>query len=294
MLSVLILTHNEEHDLPGCLRALDWCDDLIIYDSYSTDLTEFIATSSGARVVRRPGQDLSISFGGDEAFHRNWGLREIPFQYPWLLVLDADERLSADAYFEIQHLLSAEYLERHDLPLLNPPVAFQLRRRDFFHSRQLKHVQATPWYIRLFRPEFVHYERLVNPVTVVNGPVATIHGCIDHYPFSKGLSHWLDRHNTYSTLEASEQVSASSGVNFATIYKAALSPSFSQRRLCQKQFFNILPFRPIIKFIWLYLLKRGFLDGTPGLTYALLQSIYEFFIVIKIRELKKSLLSPCC
>jgi len=288
MLSVLILTHNEEHDLPGCLEALEWCDDLIVYDSYSTDLTEIIATSSGARLIRRPGQDLSMSFGGDEAFHRNWALREISFQYPWLLVLDADERLSPEAYNEIQHLLSADYLEQFELSP-NPPVAFQLRRRDFFHARQLKHVQATPWYVRLFRPEYVHYERLVNPVTVVNGTVSSIHGCINHFPFSKGLSHWLERHNIYSTLEARQQVETCIPVNFATIYKSVLSPSFSQRRFYQKKLFNMLPFRPILKFVWLYFLKRGFLDGRPGLTYALLQSIYEFHIVLKIQELKHSL-----
>jgi len=291
MLSILILTHNEEHDLPGCLEDLKWCDDLIVYDSYSTDLTEIIATSSGARLVRRPGQDLSMSFGGDEASHRNWALREITFKYPWLLVLDADERLSPEAYYEIHHLLSAEYLEQLDLPP-NPPVAFQLRRRDFFHGRQLKHVQVTPWYIRLFRPEFVHYERLVNPVTIVNGTVASIQGCINHFPFSKGLSHWLERHNTYSTLEARQLVSSSLTINFPTIYKAVLSPSFSERRFHQKILFSLLPFRPIVKFVWLYFLKRGLLDGGPGLTYALLQSIYEFYIVLKIKELKHSLQAP--
>lgn len=286
MLSVLILTRNEEHDLPGCLEALEWCDDLIVYDSYSTDLTENIATSLGARFVRRPGQDLSMSFGGDEAFHRNWALREISFKYPWLLVLDADERLSPEAYYEIQYLLSADHLEQLELSG-SPPVAFQLRRRDFFHARHLKHVQATPWYIRLFRPEFVHYERLVNPVTVVNGTVASIHGCINHFPFSKGLSHWLERHNTYSTLEAIQLTSNASDINFRTICKAVLSPSFTQRRFNQKKLFNRLPFRPIIKFVWLYFFKRGFLDGKPGLTYALLQSIYEYLIVLKIQELKQ-------
>jgi len=288
MLSVLILTHNEEHDLPGCLKALYWCDDLIVYDSYSTDRTEFIAKSFGARIIRRPGQDLSISFGGDEAFHRNWALRQIPFQYPWLLVLDADERLSTNAYYEIQHLLSTNFSDQPELSTV-PPVAYQLRRRDFFHTRQLKHVQVTPWYIRLFRPEFVHYERLVNPVTVVTGPVATIHGYINHYPFSKGLSHWLERHNIYSTLEAIELSSSNMDLKFITIYQAAFSSSFSQRRFCQKKLFCSLPYRPVVKFVWLYFLKRGFLDGRPGLIYALLQAIYEFYIVLKIQEMKNSL-----
>ena len=286
-LSILILTRNEENDLPECLASLDWCDDVVVYDSYSTDRTESIAIEAGARFVRRPGQDLSIAFGGDEAFHRTWALREISFVHPWLLVLDADERLSPEAYQEILHLLSSPDSKHHHLSK-ELPVAYQLRRRDFFRCRHLKHVQATPWYIRLFRPEFVHYERLVNPVTVVNGPVASMHGFIDHFPFSKGLHHWIERHNTYSTLEALEVSSLPSETNLSTIYHAFFSSQFTQRRFYQKLLFNRLPARPIIKFSWLYFFKQGFLDGSPGFAYALLQSIYEYFILLKLQELERS------
>jgi len=285
MLSVLILTRNEEQELPTCLAALDWCDDLIVYDSYSTDRTESIALDAGARFVRRPGQDLSIAFGGDEAFHRTWGLREIPFFHPWVFVLDADERLSTEAYQEILHLFSN--LDSKNLDSSNSaPVAYQLRRRDFFRGRHLKHVQVTPWYIRLFRPEFVHYERLINPVTVVNGPIASIHGFIDHFPFSKGMNDWIDRHNTYSTLEARQLSTAPSLVTPLVLRSALFAPHFSQRRFYQKLVFNNLPARPVLKFFWTYILKRGFLDGRSGLSYALLQAIYEFFIQLKLDELK--------
>jgi len=289
MLSVLISTRNEEQDLPECIAALDWCDDLVVYDSYSSDLTESIAIDAGARLVRRPGQDLSIAFGGDEGFHRTWALREISFAHPWLLVLDADERLSPEAVVEISDILSDSDIT-HSKHLSSAPVAYQLRRRDFFQGRYLKHVQVTPWYVRLFRPEFVHYERLVNPVVVVNGPVRSLHGFIDHFPFSKGMTHWIARHNTYSTLEAKQQISTFNHSLHSTIYCAFLSDSFSRRRYYQKQFFNRLPGRPLIKFIWLYFLKRGFLDLRPGFTYALLQSIYEYFILLKIQELRQSLL----
>ena len=73
MLSVLILTRNEQLDLPGCLDSLRWSNDIVVYDSYSTDSTETIARSYGARFIQRPDQDLSISFGGDEGFHRKIG-----------------------------------------------------------------------------------------------------------------------------------------------------------------------------------------------------------------------------
>lgn len=287
-LSVLILTRNEEHDLPECLASLDWCDDVVIYDSYSTDRTESIAIEAGARFVRRPGQDLSIAFGGDEAYHRTWALRHIPFHHSWLLVLDADERLSSDARLEILHLLST-VASNHSQSTQSVPVAYQLRRRDYFHGRHLKHVQATPWYLRLFRPQFVHYERLVNPVTVVNGPVGSLKGCIDHFPFSKGIYHWIARHNTYSTLEAQELFTVSFETSLSALYYAFFSCHFTQRRFYQKQLFNRLPARPILKFAWLYFFKLGFLDGRPGFAYALLQSIYEYFILLKSQELNRLL-----
>jgi len=287
MLSVLILTFNEEYDLPGCLASLSWCDDIVVYDSYSTDLTQQIAKDSGARFIQRHGQDPSISFGGNEALHRTWGIHHIPFNYPWLLVLDADERLSPNALHEIESVLNGLQPQRSDLTSPSP-VAFQLRRRDFFQGRHLKHVQSTPWYIRLFRPAFVHYERLVNPITVVDGPVASLQCYIDHYPFSKGLSHWISRHNTYSTLEAMQLCSDGSYSQQASFVGALFSPYFYQRRAQQKQLFMRLRARPLLKFLWLYLLKRGFLDGAQGFTYALLQSIYEYFIVLKVRELKQA------
>jgi glycosyltransferase involved in cell wall biosynthesis len=287
----MIRTRNEQRDLSGCLAALPWCDDVVVYDSYSTDQTEAIARGHGARFVQRPNQDLAISFGGDEGFHRTWALREITFRYPWCLVLDADERLSTGVYEEIVALLSS------DQPLINSvasetPVAYQLRRRDFFQGRHLKHVQATPWYIRLFRPEYVHYERLINPITVVNGRVASLQGFIDHYPFSKGLSHWIARHNTYSTLEAREFCSASLASGSFRFSLALFSRDFHIRRAHQKQLFMKLPARPLLKFVLLYVFKLGFLDSAPGFTYALLQSIYEYFIVLKVRELQSNSVAP--
>ena len=285
MFSVLILTRNEESVLPGCLDSLSSCDDVVVYDSYSTDATRHIAQSSGARFVQRPHQDLSISFGGDESFHRNWGLSHIGFLYPWIFVIDADERLSADALYSIRQVLSTISSQQS---LSQTPVAYQLRRRDFFQGRHLKHVQATPFYIRLFRPERVHYERLINPVLVVNGPVASLAGYIDHYPFFNGLSHWISRHNTYSTLEAKQLSSPPPRFHLTLLYGALFHPYFHIRRAHQKSLYMLLPARPLLKFIWLYFMKCGFLDGAPGFNYAVLQSFYEYLITLKHSELRRA------
>jgi glycosyltransferase involved in cell wall biosynthesis len=276
--SILVLTKNEEIDLPGCLESVAWSNDIVVYDSFSTDRTRSIATSAGARVVQRAGQDPKIAYGGDEAFHRTWGIREVEYKNPWLFVIDADERLTPEAAAELQ-AISGDARPRC--------VAYRIRRRDFYQARYLKHVQTSPWYIRFFRPEFVYYERLVNPITVVDGPVGDLQNPLDHYPFSKGLSHWIARHNSYSSFEAQQILKNRARQQHFSLLAAFFERDFSRRRFHQKELFYRLPARPLFKFILLFFLKRGFLDGGPGFTYALLQSIYEAMIVLKVKELEQ-------
>jgi glycosyltransferase involved in cell wall biosynthesis len=267
MISVLILTRNEERDLPGCLASLTWCDDIHLYDSCSTDRTVVLALAAGATVTRREFDNW--------AAHQNWGLRNIRFRHPWVFYIDADERVTPE-------------LRDAMLAAVRAPgehLAFRVRRRDFFMNTWLRHVQTSPFYIRLFRPESVHYERLVNPVTIVDGPVGELPGPLDHHPFSKGITHWVARHNSYSTLEAEQiRLNRRDHAPFS-LRKALFGADFNERRYHQKELFYHLPARPLVKFLLLYLGKRGFLDGRAGLTYALLQSIYEYMIVLKTREL---------
>jgi glycosyltransferase involved in cell wall biosynthesis len=277
VLSILILTKNEEQDLPGCIRSVSWSDDIVVYDSCSTDHTQRIALAHGAKVVERPDQDLAVAYGGDEAYHRTWGIREISFRHQWLFVIDADERLNPAAAAELQSVAGNS----------DPKfVAYRIRRRDFFQCRHLKHVQASAWFIRFFRPEFVHYQRLVNPITVVDGAVGDLQHPLDHYPFSKGLGHWFARHNSYSSLEAQQILQNRTSQEPFSLSAAFLERDFNRRRFHQKELFYRLPARPLIKFLLLYVVKGGFRDGRPGFTYALLQSIYEAMIVLKVQELE--------
>ena len=259
------------------LRSVSWCSDIVVFDSYSTDNTAAIATSAGARLIQRPSQDQSLPFGGDEGCHRTWGIRQISFKYDWLFVIDADERLSPDAVDELHAISIAKDLDC---------VAYRIRRRDFFQSRHLRYVQTSPWYIRFFRPEFVHFERLVNCVTVVDGPVGNLQHPLDHYPFSKGLKHWFTRHNSTAPSKRTD----CSEPNQSRVLQPAgclrLSVISTVVVSTRKSFFIAFP-RPLIKFLLLYVLKRGFLDGRPGFTYALLQSIYEAMIVLKVQELER-------
>jgi hypothetical protein len=111
-------------------------------------------------------------------------------------------------------------------------------------------------------------------------------GYLDHFPFSKGMVHWIERHNSYSGLEAQQILANRVQGGSYSLLKAFTAKNFNERRFHQKELFYRLPFRPIIKFLLLYVAKRGFLDGRAGFAYAILQSIYEYFIVLKTRELE--------
>jgi glycosyltransferase involved in cell wall biosynthesis len=273
MISVLILTKNEQQDLPGCLKSVAWSDDVHVYDSMSTDATVEIAAAFGAHVTKRPFDNW--------ASHQNWGLANVPFRHEWVFYIDADERMTP----ELVRAVQAAAANAGD------KVAFRVQRRDFLMGQWLRHVQTSPFYMRLFRPSKMRYERLVNPVSIADGPVGEAGGYLDHYPFSKGLSHWIDRHNQYSGFEARQIVenrraSAFGGAGFS-LSKAFFAKDFHEKRFHQKELFYRLPARPLLKFAILYLAKRGFLDGRAGLAYAALQSIYEYFIVLKVRELER-------
>lgn len=272
--SILILTKNEQQDLPGCLDSVSWSDDIHVYDSLSDDATTAIADSRGAHVTLRRFDNW--------AAHQNWGLTNIRFKHPWVFYIDADERMTP----ELVEAVTAAAADPGDR------VAFRIRRRDFLMGRWLKHVQASPYYMRLFRPEKMRYERLVNPISLADGPVGDIDGYLDHFPFSKGMSHWINRHNSYSSFEAQQILANRAAGEKFSLIQALFASDFHRRRFHQKELFYRLPARPLIKFLLLYVLKRGFLDGRAGLTYAALQAIYEYFIVLKSREPESSNLLP--
>jgi glycosyltransferase involved in cell wall biosynthesis len=265
--SAMVLTLNEESNILACLASLAWCDDVVVFDSFSSDRTVELARQWGARIVSRPFDDWSS--------HQNWAVNNIDFRHPWVLYLDADERCDATLIAEITQIAGRN----------QGTAAFRIRRKDHFMGRWLRHAQLYPtWLVRLFRPECIRYERLVNPVAVVDGAVGELQGHIDHYPFSHGVAHWIARHNRYSDMEAQE--AAKEGRE--PLHAAQLldfDPNVRRRAL--KRLFFRLPARPLIKFLHYYVFRRGFLDGRAGLNYATLQCFYEFMIDCKRIELRR-------
>ena len=269
MISVLILTKNEERDLPGCLESVAWSDDVHVFDSFSTDGTVAIAQAAGAQVHQRVFDDY--------ATHKNAALTSLVFKHKWVFLLDADERPTAELGREMQQVV---------LAVGEDVSGFRLRRRDFLFGTWLKHAQISPFYIRLVRPEKARFTRAINEVLEVEGRVAELSYPLDHYPFSKGIAHWVAKHNTYSTMEA-ELIYRQEGLRNPSWSKALRDPDFHTRRLHQKALFYRMPGRPLIKWVYMMFVRGAVLDGAAGMAYATLQSFYEYMIVLKTRELER-------
>ncbi len=266
MISVLILTKNEEQDLPGCLRSVAWSDDVHLLDSESTDRTVAITDAHGARVTTRPFDSY--------AHQRNAGM-QLPFRYPWVLVLDADERPTPALSEEIQKAVRTAPAT---------VAGFRLRRRDFLWGTWLKHAQLTPFYVRLLRPERVRYSRDINEIVEVDGVIENLTAPLDHLAFSKGLRHRMAKHNAYSTKEA-ELLASGAAVRAASWRQALFARNFHERRVAQKAIFYELPGRPLVKWIYMMFIRGAMLDGQAGITYATLQAFYEYLIEVKRREM---------
>ncbi|HWB54486.1 MAG TPA: glycosyltransferase family 2 protein [Tepidisphaeraceae bacterium] len=271
MISALVLTKNEETDLPRCLGSLKWCDDVHVFDSFSDDGTVDVARYLGARVTQRAFDHY--------AGQRNAALGSLSFRHDWVVSLDADEIIPEALANEMMEFVSQA-----------PPnvVAARMRRRDFMWGKWLRHAQISPYYIRLFRPSRVRYEREINEILVPDGAVADLREAFDHHPFSKGLAAWIERHNRYSSMEAARAIAERSNSGQFTIRNALFHSDFNVRRRHQKGIFYRLPGRPWLKFAYMLLWRRALFDGRPGIAYASLQAIYEHFIVIKERELLAS------
>lgn len=269
--SILILTLNEEQNLGGCLESVSWSDDVVVLDSYSTDQSTAIAQAAGARVLQRQFENYSA--------HRNWACREIEYKNRWVFSLDADERMTTE--------LRDELLALERSGTLNEYAAFRVRYKNMFWGKWIKRSTLYPsWIIRFYRPECIAYEeRIVNAHPIVDGLLGSLTHHFEHYSFNKGLAHWVEKHNSYSTMEAIESLRSIGSVPMD--WRGLCSNDPLRRRRALKNFSIHLPCRPLVKFLYMYLLHRGFLDGFQGLTYCTLQAVYEYMIELKVKELRR-------
>lgn len=278
-ISVIVPIKNEERNVAACLQSVTWADDIWIVDSHSTDRTCEIAKLHGARVAQ-------FDYAGGFPKKKNWALQNLPLKHDWVLLIDADERVMPELEVEIRELFrSANLLD-----------GYYLNRRLIFLGRWIKHCGWYPsWNLRLFKHRLGRFEKLeaeevenagdveVHEHVVLQGQAGYLKNDLLHEDF-KSIYHFVERHNRYSNWDAKVYANLAGGVAASSSIKASLFGAPLERKRFIKRMWARLPFRPALRFVWMYFLKRGFLDGRPGLIFCTLMTMHEAVISAKMYE----------
>ncbi len=246
--SLIVITRNEEENLPGCLESARGAGEIIVVDSFSTDKTGEIAERFGATVFKRKYVSA--------ADQKNWALRKVRLE--WILILDADERLSGELRASIEREIVSPRAD-----------GYWLRRSSEFFDRRIR---FCGWQrdrvLRFFRNGAGHYpERAVHEKLALRGSVRTLSGYLDHRPYAS-IPDYLERLNSYSSRGAME------------LHKAG------------KPWFPAIITHPLARFIRQYFLMLGFLDGFAGLMLCVMSATSVFFKYAALKDLAEGRISP--
>jgi glycosyltransferase involved in cell wall biosynthesis len=273
--SILIPIRNEAGNLPRCLAAVAWADEIIVVDSQSTDDSAAIAAAAGARVVQ-------FAFNGTWPKKKNWALENVTFRHDWVFILDADEVLSPEAGAEMARVIAGDG---------DGCAGYWINRRFMFMGGWLQHAYYPNWNLRLIRHRFGRYEQLVQGATqsgdnevhehiIVAGRTGRLRCEMDHYAFPS-IEVFVEKHNRYSNWEARLEVEDGLASPNGQLQSA---PVGWRRRL--KRWTRRWPGRPTLRFLYVYVLQGGWRDGWRGYYFARLHAFYEFLSVAKATELR--------
>ena len=268
--SVLVPTLDEELNLPECLDSVAWADEVFVVDSYSHDRTLEIAHGRGARVVQHPFESYSRQ--------KNWALDTLPFRNEWVLIVDADERVTPELRCEIASILPTAGC-----------AGYYLNRRVVFLGRWIRHAGWYPnWNLRLFRHRLGRYDgREVHEHVVIDGPVGYLRNDLLHLD-RRGLEAFVARHNRYSTLEAAARFKAERDApDRARLPVGLLASPVQRKRFVRERIWPRVPAKPLALFVYMYVLRRGFLDGRAGLALCVFHAFQEFMVGLKLAELRR-------
>lgn len=253
MISVVVLTHNDEVHLAKTLESLSWCDELIVVDDQSRDKSCEIAKHHGASVFVHALQD-------DFAAQRNFGLSKV--KEDWVLFVDSDEIVTPELATEIKQLTQA--LRDGESTIQNSKLknGYYIRRKDFLFGRWLEHGEtANVKLLRLARKDAGEWIRPVHEVWDVKGPTGELFHPLLHYPH-QNVAQFLDEINRYSSLNA----------------------HYLYNQGVHVHWWHIIVY-PKVKFFLNYIWYLGFLDGTGGIIVALMMSFHSFLTRSKLWKL---------
>lgn len=267
--SVLILTLNEEKNLPGCLASVAGFDDIVVLDSGSTDGTAEIARAAGARVFVNSFRDF--------ASQRNHAHEAIAFKHPWVLHLDADEIVMPELAAELAGINIAA-----------PVDGYYIAPRMMFHGHWLRRCTDFPaWQARCVRARgfrFVqtgHGQREAPEMRM-----GYLQGNYLHDISVDDETEWETRHRRYARAEAAQFLAANETTS-QTLRKFLSGPALARRRALKRLSYS-LPARPLMRFIYQYVLRGGMFDGSGAWRYCRLLARYERIASAEIKRQRAS------
>jgi glycosyltransferase involved in cell wall biosynthesis len=269
--SICIPVKNEELNLPGCLSALKDFDEVVVVDSGSSDHTRQIAEDAGAIV-------LQFQWDGRFPKKRNWALRNHRFKHPWVLFLDADERVNETFVTELRRILPGTRHTGFWISFTNWFMGAPLHHGDVFHKLALFKVGAGE-YERFAEDAWSHLDMEVHEHPVLQGTVGEVKSRLEHRDY-RGLKNYLARHNEYSSWEANRFLWLQSASPEAWI------PLNGRQRFK----YRYLDHWWLAWFYWAVSvwIKRGFLDGRNGFRFGMLKRRYFEEIRFKIQESRRT------
>lgn len=241
-LSVIIPTHDEEETLPDCLESVRFADEILVVDSFSTDRTLEIARARGARIVQREY--------GYSAQQKNWAIPQA--RHEWVLLVDADERVTPGLRDEILRLLE------------EGPAAdgYRIRRSNFFLGKRIRFCGwGTDHVIRLFRRDVARYQdRQVHAEIDLPGPLPALSQPLEHHTFRSFRQYWrkLDLYSEWGARQMYLEGRRCGGVQ--------------------------LLLRPLARFVRMYVLRLGFLEGAHGVVLSLLGAFTVYLKYARLWE----------
>lgn len=267
LIEVLIPTLNEAGHITQTVTNALKVGPVFVLDSCSTDGTQDLARGAGATVVEKP-------FLG-YARQKNWGLDHLPFQGDWVFILDADERITRALRDEVRHVAETE----------RRVLGFFVNRMVIFMGHAIRHGGLYPsWNLRFFRRGFARYEdRAVHEHMVCNGPTAYLKHEMLHIR-RETISEYIKKHIQYADLESDEWVKLrlgrGGGAQPGTMFRDVLR----YRQWLRRQAWPKTPMRPLLRFLYMYFVRLGFLDGRAGFQLAQLMASYEYMISLLYRD----------
>lgn len=251
-LSAVLITLNAGKQLAAALESLQFCADLVVVDSNSSDNTVEVAEKFSARVV----QQNWLGFGPQKQF------AVAQAKHDWVLCLDADERVTPELERNIRAVI-----QQAEQGLLPTDVAgFDMPRCNFFLGRYLRHGEGYPDYSRrLFNRRMANWSNDAVHEKVESSTSSArfekLEGDLLHES-AESLESYLNKQNRYTSIQA--HTLAARG-KWPGIGKLVLSP--------------------VVRFIKFYVVRKGFLDGWPGFVHIAAGCFNSFIKYAKTREL---------